>query len=195
MQCPHAVNAQNVESVADLDAIRDAIWLPPRGTRRPGGAGNAWVPDFKAATWRQAVEDYFIVIPMIESSTGLANCAAIAAHEIVTYLDVGPYDLCLSMGVDYYTAIAKPHVGQPATATLAGAVAQVREAAEGAGKTLLGAHGDPVEMAEQGYHLLMVGEPTSLLKEALAKKNADAKAAVVGGSVGGSAATSRRPRL
>eukprot|EP01048_Picozoa_sp_COSAG05_P017725 COSAG05_NODE_2468_length_3027_cov_1.333675_2_plen_131_part_00 len=67
LQRPHAVNAQNVESVADLDAIRDAIWLPPRGTRRPGGAGNAWVPDFKAATWRQAVEDYFIVIPMIES--------------------------------------------------------------------------------------------------------------------------------
>ena len=30
----------NVETVEDLDAIRDAIWLPPRGTRRPGGAGT-----------------------------------------------------------------------------------------------------------------------------------------------------------
>ena len=36
--------------------MRDAIWLPPRGTRRPGGAGNHWVADFQYKTWKAQVE-------------------------------------------------------------------------------------------------------------------------------------------
>ena len=30
----------NVGSAADLDRVRDAIYMPPRGSRRPGGLGN-----------------------------------------------------------------------------------------------------------------------------------------------------------
>ena len=158
----------NVETLEDLDAIRDAIWLPPRGKRRPGGAGNYWVSDFQSETWRREVEDAFIVIPMIESLVGLENCEAIAKHEIVTFLDVGPYDLCLSLGLDYYAQGEQK-------AQLDDAVLRIRAAAEDAGKTLLGAHGDVTELIEQGYHFVMIGEPTSLLKAALVQENARAK--------------------
>eukprot|EP01052_Picozoa_sp_SAG31_P040192 SAG31_NODE_5763_length_2338_cov_2.584636_1_plen_249_part_00 len=154
----------NVETLEDLDAIRDAIWLPPRGTRRPGGAGNYWVSDFQSETWRSQVEDAFIVIPMIESRLGLTNCEEIAAHEIVTYLDIGPYDLCLSLGLDYYAQ------GDQA-AELDNAVLRIRAAAESAGKTLLGAHGAAPGLIEQGYSMVMLGEPTALLKAALAEMN------------------------
>lgn len=158
----------NVETTEDLDAIRDAIWLPPRGKRRPGGAGNYWVSDFQQDTWRREVEDVFIVIPMIESRAGLANCEQIACHEIVTFLDVGPYDLCLSLGLDYYAR-------EKQATQLDDAVLRIKAAAEGAGKTLLGAHSDVIELIDQGYHFLMIGEPTNLLKAALAEANAHAK--------------------
>ena len=32
-----------VETVEALDIVRDSIWMPPRGKRRPGGWGNNWV--------------------------------------------------------------------------------------------------------------------------------------------------------
>lgn len=126
------------------------------------------MPDFQSETWRRLVEDRFIVIPMIESRAGLANCEEIAAHEIVTHLDCGPYDLCLSLGLDYYAQGDQ-------TTELSSAVLRIREAAQSAGKTLLGAHGGAAEMIEQGYHFVMIGEPTSLLKAALAEANALAK--------------------
>src|SRR5688572_31103554 len=62
-----------VESPAQLDAVRDAVWMPPRGRRRPGGHGNRWVSDYHYETWRESFEDDFIVLPQIESKRGLAN--------------------------------------------------------------------------------------------------------------------------
>src|SRR5690606_6728580 len=48
-----------IESAAQLDQVRDGIWMPPRGLRRPGGHGNWWVSDFNYETWKKEVEDNF----------------------------------------------------------------------------------------------------------------------------------------
>ena len=159
----------NIESAKDLDCVRDAIWLPPRGTRRPGGPANYWVPDFQYDTMRSLVEDNFLVLPMIESGRGVENIQEIAEHEVVTHLDIGPYDLCLSLGLDYY--VKRP----PEDDDLQKAVDLVRAAAESCGKTLLGTHGTTEELLEQGYHFLGVGEPTALLRDALTAANDRAK--------------------
>ena len=185
-----------IESAAELDRVRDAIWLPPRGTRRPGGFGNHWVSgetlplpcvstvfvamtdlqpfraDFQYSTWKAQVEDHFIVLPMIESKAGLENVAEIAAHELTTHVDIGPYDLALSLGIDYY---ARPPPGEHDP--LVAAIVTCREAAAAHGKQLLGAWGEPEEMLAAGDHFMMVGEPTSLLLAALTTQNQKVKGA------------------
>src|SRR5687768_10398076 len=70
-----------VNHTAVLDEARDAIYMPPRGKRRPGGAGNRWVNDYNYTSWRSEVEDDFIVLPQIETKIGVENAESIAAHE------------------------------------------------------------------------------------------------------------------
>jgi 2-keto-3-deoxy-L-rhamnonate aldolase RhmA len=77
-----------VESAADLDVVRDAIYLPPRGRRRPGGVGNRWVPSFRAEAW-QSIEEHFVIIPQIETRRALEHLPEIAQHELTTALGVG----------------------------------------------------------------------------------------------------------
>ena len=116
----------SVASAADLDAVRDAIYMPPRGQRRPGGPGNYWVPDYSAETWRAEVEDDFIVLPQIETVQDLENADEIAAHEITTAIAIGPYDLSHAIGVN----------AQMDHPDLLAAVARIRSAGEKAGKTM-----------------------------------------------------------
>ena len=148
----------SVESAADLEMVRDAIYMPPRGSRRPGGPGNYWVSDFYAQTWKSEVEDDFIVIPQIETPKGLDNAEEIAAHEIVTAIGIGPYDLSHSIGVNFQTD--HPH--------FTAAVARIREAGAKAGKTMWQIGHGPT-LASQGCHFICIGEVIGLLKGVLSQ--------------------------
>jgi 2-keto-3-deoxy-L-rhamnonate aldolase RhmA len=156
----------SVESAADLDAVRDAIYLPPRGRRRPGGLGNRWIPDALAPTWKREVEDHFIVLPQIETRKGLQNLDAIASHEITTSVAVGPYDLSAELGV----------CGKMDDPALQQALETIRQAARLAGKEawMIG-HGE--QLARAGWRFICLGEPTWLLEEALRQKVTSASAA------------------
>lgn len=46
-----------VQGAENLDEVRQAIYMPPRGQRRPGGLGNRWVKDYSYVTWKKEVED------------------------------------------------------------------------------------------------------------------------------------------
>lgn len=151
-----------VQSAEELDVVRDAIYMPPRGSRRPGGHGNYWVPDFYAETWKAKVEDDFIVVPQIETEKGLENADEIAAHEIVTAIGIGPYDLSHSIGVNF----------QPEHPRFIEAVARIRDAGRRAGKTMWRIGHGPT-MASEGYHFLCIGEATGMLKEALSQARVD----------------------
>jgi 4-hydroxy-2-oxoheptanedioate aldolase len=87
-----------VEDTDDMKVIQDAIYLKPRGRRRPGGRGNFWVNDFNYTSWKEEVEDDFIILPQIESKKGLRNLEAIASNPITTAMAVGPYDLSADLG-------------------------------------------------------------------------------------------------
>lgn len=146
-----------IESTEQLDQIRDSIWMPPRGKRRPGGPGNAWPSDVQAATWRVEVEDHFIILPQIESRAGLENVESIVRHEIVTSLAVGPYDLSADLGCCW----------DPAAAVYRNAIATLRAAAAAAAKPfwMIGA---PDELVAAGFRFVCVGEPTHLLASVMA---------------------------
>ena len=154
----------SVESATDLDRVRDSIYMPPRGRRRPGGAGNYWVPDFAYETWKREVEDDFIVLPQIETRQGLDHVEEIAAHPLTTAMAIGPYDLSADLGVCLQMDHPK----------LIEAVAQIRRAATGAGKTMWRI-GDGQKLVQEGFHFLCIGEIMGFLQTILGQKNQEAK--------------------
>jgi 4-hydroxy-2-oxoheptanedioate aldolase len=157
----------SVESAAEMDVVRDAIHMPPRGRRRPGGVGNRWVNDFGAKAWREQVEDDFLVLPQIETRRGLENLAEIAGHEMTTVLAVGPYDLSAELGV----------CGQMQDPVLRAALEKIQAAAKAAGKPgwMIGADG--AALVRDGWNFICLGEPTWMLHAAIKTQIAQAQGA------------------
>jgi 2-keto-3-deoxy-L-rhamnonate aldolase RhmA len=157
-----------VESAAELDIVREAVCLPPRGRRRPGGPGNRWVPDFLSSTWRNLVERHFLVLPQIETRVGLEQVAAIVGHEMTTALAVGPYDLSVELGVG----------GQMDAQPLRNALDVIKRAAEAAAKPAWMIGSNFEELIRDGWRFLCIGEPTSILEAAFRAQVAAARKAL-----------------
>ncbi|NNE94084.1 MAG: hypothetical protein HKN23_20750 [Verrucomicrobiales bacterium] len=156
---PSGILLPNVESVEQLDRVREAVWMPPRGRRRPGGPGNYWMRDFQYETWRSEFEEHFIVIPQIESKTGVENASALAGHPIVTALGVGPYDLSADLGCCW----------DPENEEFEDSIAKIKSAADAAGKKVwIGANAE--KYRSEGYTFLWVGTFTSVLGGALSDR-------------------------
>lgn len=149
-----------VETPEDMREIRSAIYLKPRGRRRPGGFGNEWVEKVDYAAWKNEVEDHFIVMPQIESRIGLENVEIIADDEITTALAVGPYDLSADLGVCW----------DPDAPELQQALQAVREAGRAAGKNTW-MIGDGPTLIERGFNFLCIAEPSLYLQAQLTGLN------------------------
>lgn len=148
-----------VDSTKQLDMAREALLMPPRGKRRPGGMGNYWMRDVHYATWRDEFEEHFIVIPQIETRAGLENVEAIAGHPMVTALGLGPYDLSADLGCCY----------DPDNSAHKAAIERITQAARASGKKLwIGV--DAPKLISQGYTFLWVGTVSSVLVNGLATK-------------------------
>ena len=145
-----------VETPEQLDEVCDGIQMPPRGKRRPGGPGNHWLGDFQYETWREQVEDHFIVLPQIESKIGLENASAIAEHDVVTALAIGPYDLAADLGC-CWDPDAKP---------LRYAITRLRAAADGAQKPFW-MIGNADALVKDGFRFVCIGEPSYILASAM----------------------------
>jgi len=145
-----------VESSEQLDEAREALYMPLRGRRRPGGPGNAWPSTFDYESWKTEWEDHLVVLPQIESRRGLEHARAIAAHPIVTAIAAGPYDLSAELGCCW----------QPEAPQLQDALQQIREAGRAAGKNMW-MIGDGPNLVRQGFTFICLGEPCALLAGAL----------------------------
>ena len=145
-----------VESAEALDQVRDAIYMPPRGRRRPGGRCLGWVQDYVYSTWKTEIEDDLIMLPQIETQQGLNNLEQIAGHEITTAMAIGPYDLSADLGVCGDTSGSEVNV----------ATQQIKRAAKAAGKRMW-VIGDGQTLKEQGFSFLCIAEPIGLLEATL----------------------------
>lgn len=154
---PCGILVPNVVSTDQLDQVCDAIFMPPRGTRRPGGMGNYWVSDYQYETWKAEFEDHFIVIPQIESRKGVENVDAIASHPIVTAMGLGPYDLSADLGC----------CGNP-NDEHAKALDCVKKAADAVGKKVW-AGVDAPALRAKGYSFLWIGTTTLVLQNAFSR--------------------------
>lgn len=157
----------SVESAADLDAVREAIWMPPRGRRRPGGPSNRWVSGFRAEDWRHRVEDHFLILPQIETRQGLSRREEIARHELTTALAVGPYDLSAELGC----------CGDMQAPALQAALQAILETARQVGKPGWMIGTDAAALVRAGWHFVCLGEPSWILEAALRERVTSARAA------------------
>ncbi len=153
---PCGILIPNVESTSELDRVRQAIFMPPHGRRRPGGIGNHWVSNFQHETWQTEFEDHFIVIPQIESRRGVDHVDEIANHDIVTALGLGPYDLSADLGCCW----------NPDDAKFQNALSAVKAAADKVDKKVWAGCDGPALRA-QGYTFLWVGTASVVLTSAL----------------------------
>ncbi|MFT5466085.1 MAG: 2-keto-3-deoxy-L-rhamnonate aldolase RhmA [Verrucomicrobiales bacterium] len=149
-----------VETSETMKVIQDAVYMKPRGRRRPGGPGNHWVSDVNYETWKAEVEDDLIILPQIESRVGLENVAEIAEHPLTTAIAVGPYDLSADLGVCY----------DPGAEVHREALHRIRDAGRAAGKAMW-MIGDGPKLAEDGYRFLCIAEPTMFLQSKLKELN------------------------
>jgi 2-keto-3-deoxy-L-rhamnonate aldolase RhmA len=156
-----------VETTEQLDQVQQAVLMPPRGRRRPGGMGNYWLSDYQYETWRTDFEEHFIVIPQIESQLGVDNAATLAAHPLVTALGLGPYDLSADLGCCW----------NPEHEKFTTALEQVKAAADHAEKKVW-AGTNATALRAQGYSFLWIGTTTSLLTGAITRSVADINGAV-----------------
>lgn len=151
-----------VETTQQIDQVQDAVFMPPRGRRRPGGMGNYWLNDYNYATWKTEFEEHFIVIPQIESQQGVDNADRLAAHPLVTALGLGPYDLSADLGCCW----------EPSNSKFSAALDKVKAAADRARKKVW-AGTDAVALRAQGYSFLWIGTTTSMLTGALTRSVAE----------------------
>ena len=90
----------HVDDAAQAQRCADACRYPPVGKRSMGGAlaqlGFAPVPVAEAA---RLVNEETLVVVMIESPQGVAQCEEIAAVKGVDALLIGTNDLCFEMGI------------------------------------------------------------------------------------------------
>lgn len=155
---PSGILLPNIETTKELDQVQNAILMPPRGRRRPGGMGNYWMKNFNYESWRDDLEEHFIVIPQIESQAGVDNALALASHPIVTALGVGPYDLSADLGCCW----------NPDDAKFNECLAKIKSAADDVGKKVwIGTNTE--KYRAEGYTFLWVGTFTSVLTGALSQ--------------------------
>jgi 2-keto-3-deoxy-L-rhamnonate aldolase RhmA len=145
-----------VENLATLNIVREAVYMKPRGRRRPGGLGNYWIRDYQYATWKAEVEDNLIILPQIESVVGLENAEAIARDPLTTAMAIGPYDLSADLGVCW----------QPDHVKLVEALARIQKAGAAAGKTTW-TIGDAATLIKRGFRFFCLAEPIMLLEGTL----------------------------
>ena len=155
-----------VESIDTLNEVRDAVYMKPRGRRRPGGLGNAWLKglDYHYSTWVREVEDDLIILTQIESKKGLANVDAIAQDPLTTALAIGPYDLSADLGICW----------EPDNPLIVEAFAKIKDAAAKAGKNMW-VIGDGATMMKRGFNFICLTEATVQLQATLTQMVADSR--------------------
>jgi 2-keto-3-deoxy-L-rhamnonate aldolase RhmA len=157
----------SVESAKELDVVADALHMPPRGRRRPGGLGNRWVDNYGYDSWRTEIEDRFIVLPQVETKVGLRAAAEIAGHAVTSALAVGPFDLSAELGCcgEMQAPILREALGE----------LQVTAAAADKPMWMIGSRGE--DLVREGWRFICVGEPTWILASAMRHKAEAARAA------------------
>ena len=148
-----------VDTAEQATRMVAATRYPPRGIRGVGSAGARSSRWSSVPNYVHGADDEMCVLVQVESKTGLANLAEIAAVEGVDGLFFGPADLSASMGL----------LGQPAhpevVAAMTQGIATVRAAGKAPGILMTDDEASRYYLA-QGALFVAVGVDAMLLVQA-----------------------------
>ena len=144
------------ERQEQMDAVRDAVFTPPRGRRGPGGPSIFHNRTLDRAGWDE-VENALFLMPQIESPAGIENAAALAAPDWVDATMLGPYDLSLNLN----------RCGQMDHPELVAAIETIRDRSATAGKPC-GMVANSAEQAAfwiaRGFHFFIYCEVSYMVR-------------------------------
>jgi 2-keto-3-deoxy-L-rhamnonate aldolase RhmA len=137
--------------------MREALFVPPRGKRGPGGPAIFANRTLDRAGWDEIEASLFTMI-QIESPAGLENLTRLANQPWIDAVMVGPYDLSLSID----------RCGQMEDPDLIETIGRIRTEAASIGKPAGMVVGTP-EQAKRwidcGIRLLIVSEPSVMVRQ------------------------------
>lgn len=145
-----------METAQQMDAMRDAVFTPPRGRRGPGGPSVFANRTLDRAGWDE-VESSFLLMFQVESRAGLANVRSFAQADWIDCTMLGPYDLSLNLSrwgdMDHPEVVA--------------AIRQVRHDSEAAGKPcgmVVGTAEKANFWIHEGFRLILIPDPSYLAR-------------------------------
>jgi 2-keto-3-deoxy-L-rhamnonate aldolase RhmA len=145
------------ETQQQIDAMRDAVFTPPRGRRGPGGPSTFANRSLDRAGWDE-VESSFFLMFQVESQAGMVNVRTFAQADWIDATMLGPYDL--SLNLSRWGQVDHPDVVE--------AIRQVRLDSESAGKPCGMVPGTPEQARfwiNEGFRLLLLPDPVFLARQ------------------------------
>jgi 2,4-dihydroxyhept-2-ene-1,7-dioic acid aldolase len=86
-----------IERQEQMEALREAVFLPPKGKRGPGGPSTFVNRTLDRAGWDE-VESALFLMPQFESPAGIKHLGSLVSHEWIDATMLGPYDLSVNLG-------------------------------------------------------------------------------------------------
>ena len=145
------------ESQEQVEAVRDASFLPPKGRRGPGGPSIQANRSLDRAGWDEIEANLFLML-QIETPTGMQNLPALLAHDWVDATMVGPYDL--SLNLDHCGQLDHPEV----VLTIQGIHARSTQMHKPCGM-VVGTVDQAKFWIDRGFNFLITGEVSVLVRQ------------------------------
>lgn len=145
-----------MEQQTQIDALREAAFLPPKGRRGPGGPAILANRSLDRAGWNEIEADLFIMT-QIESPAGIANMASLVSQDWIDATMLGPYDLSVNMG----------RVAQLDHPDVVAAIQETRSRSLQVGKPcgmVVGTLEQATFWIDRGFNFLVCSEPTIMVR-------------------------------
>jgi 2-keto-3-deoxy-L-rhamnonate aldolase RhmA len=85
-----------LETQEQIEAIRQGVFIPPKGRRGPGGPAIFANNGLDRSAWDQ-IESSFFIMTQFESPIGINNLQSLISHDWIDSAMLGPYDLSLNL--------------------------------------------------------------------------------------------------
>jgi 4-hydroxy-2-oxoheptanedioate aldolase len=157
-----APDIPNIETVEQAVAAVQAVRIPPLGSRGAATSTRASRYGDGYESYVREANDSVLLAVQIESVSGLANAAEIAAVEGIDVLFVGPLDLSISMGIQ------EPHRDERFREALVSVIQAANQSHKASG--ILARNEAEAELyLSMGFRLVAAGSDRGMLASAMRK--------------------------
>ena len=146
-----------IERQEQIDALRDAVFLPPKGRRGPGGPSTFANRSLDREGWDE-IESALFLMPQFESPAGIRNLESLVSHEWIDATMLGPYDLSVNLG----------RCAQTDHPEVVAAIDQVRLESDKIGKPcgmVIGTVEQAKFWVDRGFHLFICSEVSAMVRQ------------------------------